>query len=309
MSARTNHLSELKTTTNSSFANMQMTSFADGVSKSKLKVKKQEEGFEGLPQQAKIMKEDEFEQSDSCFSCQKSLKKKLGALMKKGRHHCRRCGRTVCDKCWQNQKRISQSDKTVYQVCDQCDFEISNFHLFQVLDKVKSLQQDMNQALLKKNQTLEQEIKAYKEQRKDLQQEQDQKQDDFEQIQTRLKTQLQTINFQSERLENQKKILDQRLESEQDKKGKLLSETSDLKLKEHKLKGKLSQLEMNERQLIHNQEQEMMRIEQNFSQETIEMIKMEFERVRNLKDSEIIENSDFIYLCDSMAEENSFRKK
>lgn len=38
------------------------------------------------------------------------------------------------------------------------------------------------------------------------------------------------------------------------------------------------------------------------------MIKMEFERVKNLRDSEIIENSDFLYLCDSMLDD-SFKNK
>ena len=65
-------------------------------------------------------------------------------------------------------------------MCDQCDFEISNYHLFHVLTRVRDQQSQMHQALQKKNQTMEDEIKAYKEQRKDLKLELEQKQDDYE---------------------------------------------------------------------------------------------------------------------------------
>jgi len=44
----------------------------------------------------------------------KPLAKKFGGIMKKGRHHCRRCGRTVCDRCRQNKKKIAKQDKQEY---------------------------------------------------------------------------------------------------------------------------------------------------------------------------------------------------
>jgi predicted RNA-binding Zn-ribbon protein involved in translation (DUF1610 family) len=69
----------------------------------------------------------EIQNAEKCFSCHKSLAKKFGALMKKGRHHCKRCGNTVCDRCRQNKRMLSQTDKTEYLVCDQCDFQIANY--------------------------------------------------------------------------------------------------------------------------------------------------------------------------------------
>ena len=97
----------------------------------------------------------------------------------------------------------------------------------------------MHQALQKKNQTMEDEIKAYKEQRKDLKVELEQKQDDYEQVQTKLKTHLQTVALQSERLDTQKKLLEENLGTEQEKRAALNSEVSQLKYKENDLKQKL----------------------------------------------------------------------
>jgi hypothetical protein len=48
--------------------------------------------------------------------------------MTQRRHHCRRCGKSVCTKCSANMKPLSRQDaKTVYRVCDACDTEIENF--------------------------------------------------------------------------------------------------------------------------------------------------------------------------------------
>lgn len=66
--------------------------------KLKTKFKRNEEGLEGLPDDYEVMKEKDFEESDECFSCQANLAKNFAGI-RKGRHHCRRCGRTVCDRC------------------------------------------------------------------------------------------------------------------------------------------------------------------------------------------------------------------
>jgi hypothetical protein len=48
--------------------------------------------------------------------------------MTQRRHHCRRCGKSVCNKCSANMKPLSRQDpKTLYRVCDACDTEIENF--------------------------------------------------------------------------------------------------------------------------------------------------------------------------------------
>jgi hypothetical protein len=82
------------------------------------KIKKNEEGFEGLPDDCETVDEKNFDNEDQCYLCLKALAKKFGGLRKKGRHHCRKCGRTVCDRCRQNRKRISKNDKNEYLVCD-----------------------------------------------------------------------------------------------------------------------------------------------------------------------------------------------
>lgn len=80
-------------------------------SKLKAKLRKNEEGLDGLPDDFEVVAEKDFEEADECFSCKKQLAKKFGGLRKKGRHHCRKCGRTVCDKCRQNKKKVSKNDK------------------------------------------------------------------------------------------------------------------------------------------------------------------------------------------------------
>ena len=61
------------------------------------KLRKQDEGHEGLPEEFKL--DLELEDAEQCFSCHKALARKFGGIMKKGRHHCKRCARTVCDRC------------------------------------------------------------------------------------------------------------------------------------------------------------------------------------------------------------------
>ena len=109
MSQRLNHLSELKTPTSShSFSNMNLLGNSSllaasvagkQLSKQKLQSLKKEEGLDGLPIKFPPKEEKDFEDAESCFSCQKELKKNFGKITGKGRHHCRRCGRTVCDRC------------------------------------------------------------------------------------------------------------------------------------------------------------------------------------------------------------------
>jgi len=41
------------------------------------------------------------------------------------RHHCKRCGKSVCSKCSLNQRPLSKKDlKTIYRVCDYCDTDL-----------------------------------------------------------------------------------------------------------------------------------------------------------------------------------------
>lgn len=51
----------------------------------------------------------------------------------KQRHHCRRCGLSVCTLCCQSPKRrLSKIDKKKYRVCDECDTIMSNVNFDQM---------------------------------------------------------------------------------------------------------------------------------------------------------------------------------
>lgn len=68
--------------------------------------------------------------------------------MTQRRHHCRRCGKSVCNKCSANMKPLSRQDaKTVYRVCDACDTEIENFKLRKNHDEILRTQADMIEVL------------------------------------------------------------------------------------------------------------------------------------------------------------------
>jgi hypothetical protein len=92
------------------------------------------EGYEGLPDEFDAKTDKAlFQNANDCASCRKNLKQKI-KFMKSDRHHCRRCGSTVCTKCWSSQKRLSKKDATIHNICDVCDFEVSNFQLTMVLE-------------------------------------------------------------------------------------------------------------------------------------------------------------------------------
>jgi FYVE zinc finger len=54
------------------------------------------------------------------------------------RHHCRKCGKSVCNKCSANMKALSRQDAktTLYRICDKCDTEMENFKLKKNHDEI-----------------------------------------------------------------------------------------------------------------------------------------------------------------------------
>jgi hypothetical protein len=77
--------------------------------------------FDGLPE--KFNPEAiTFHELKACEICEQTFNMTIR------RHHCRRCGKSVCSKCSGNMKPLSKSDqKTAYRICDACDTEIENF--------------------------------------------------------------------------------------------------------------------------------------------------------------------------------------
>jgi hypothetical protein len=46
---------------------------------------------------------------------------------KNRQHHCRRCGKSVCQHCSEHKRQMSKKDaKTLYRVCDLCDTYLEN---------------------------------------------------------------------------------------------------------------------------------------------------------------------------------------
>ena len=72
----------------------------------------------------------EKRQSSVCELCNAQLASKVSSMLSakdKSKHHCRRCGRCVCNMCSQSpQRRLSKQDKKKYRVCDECDTLMSN---------------------------------------------------------------------------------------------------------------------------------------------------------------------------------------
>ena len=107
------------------------------------KLRRQDEGLDGLPESFSFDGRG-IEDAEQCFSCHKTLARKFGGIMKKGRHHCRKCGRTVCDRCRQNKRRLAKGEKKEEQVCDQCDFEIGNYQMFHLIERMTGMQTQMH---------------------------------------------------------------------------------------------------------------------------------------------------------------------
>jgi hypothetical protein len=85
-----------------------------------------------------------------------------------------------------------------------------------------------------------------------------------------------------------------------------LAEKNDLNLKENKLKYEMQQYERDEQRLIAEQQSLMQLIARSFPVEVQEEIKMEFERVKGLTQSQIMDDSELLYLQDSIADNSRY---
>ncbi|CDW80664.1 fyve zinc finger family protein [Stylonychia lemnae] len=272
------------------------------------KFKRAEEGLEGLPMDAKPAQESDYENADSCFSCEKELAKSLGLMRKKGRHHCRRCARTVCNNCWKNERRISQNDKKTYKVCDQCDFELSNYQLLAVLDQIQFKEKTMQSVLEKKNEVLDEEIQTSKAQRIQLQKDLEQKQDEFEQMQNKTKIKLQTLNHQYERQNSELQMLSDKQKQEYNKRQGLQQELSNLNIKEQDMQFNLQQIDQSEQSVLRDQRHLIQQMQIELPEEVFKQLQEEFEEIKLLTDSQILEKSDFLLYMNSEIQNKSQEK-
>ena len=64
---------------------------------------------------------------ESCYLCTKTFSKMQTALTG-ARHHCKKCGQTVCALCCNNTRRLSKLDKKQHEICDKCDMMMANIN-------------------------------------------------------------------------------------------------------------------------------------------------------------------------------------
>eukprot|EP00347_Sterkiella_histriomuscorum_P016764 403351941 len=151
------------------------------------------------------------------------------------RHHCRRCGKSVCGKCSNNEKPLSRSDqKKLYRVCDQCDTELQNFTLKKNLDDILTAQKEQIDIL---NVQIE----------------------EMDEVKTNLKM----------RYENEKQLLRDKLQRTHQKKNNLESEVVQLSKDLERLNNNRialhTELGMQERQLSEKENQKNQMISEKFN--------------------------------------------
>ena len=59
------------------------------------------------------------------------------------KHHCRKWGRCICQKCSSNKRQLSRSDQKKYKVWDRCDFKLENLTFENTYKGVIKAQKDI----------------------------------------------------------------------------------------------------------------------------------------------------------------------
>ena len=82
-----------------------------------------------------------LQNTDNCQLCDKAVTRMNITGQGHKRHHCRKCGMSVCSLCSQQQRRLCKEDKQKYRVCDQCDTLMSNANFEQMYKDLMKQQQ------------------------------------------------------------------------------------------------------------------------------------------------------------------------
>ena len=90
---------------------------------------------------------------DECKHCSETFSK-----LRNPRHHCRKCGASVCDLCSQTHRRLSKRDKNKHRVCDICDHMISNTQFRKKLDTDIQRKESMSQEVQQKISDMQQRL-------------------------------------------------------------------------------------------------------------------------------------------------------
>ena len=63
------------------------------------------------------VEESDFNLKNECELCSVKFKKLKGI----NRHHCRKCNKSVCGPCSNNERKLAKNEDVLYRVCDYCD--------------------------------------------------------------------------------------------------------------------------------------------------------------------------------------------
>ena len=69
-----------------------------------------------LPDRIDDIDKKNFNEKPTCELCDRKFNK-----FNFHRHHCRKCYKSVCDRCSANTRKLAKLDDTLYRVCDYCD--------------------------------------------------------------------------------------------------------------------------------------------------------------------------------------------
>ena len=78
-------------------------------------------------------------QVDNCMLCEQPFTKALTLLNRNPVRHCKKCAKSICEVCSENKRQLSKNDPEKYRVCDQCDFDMSNWKLKDNLMEVQTI--------------------------------------------------------------------------------------------------------------------------------------------------------------------------
>ena len=162
-----------------------------------------------LPDELEEDFKDNFNEQDNCELCDSKFKK-----VGNPRHHCRKCYKSVCQKCSNNKRKLAKKDDTLYRCCDFCDTQLSNYKLEQNQQAIIKAQEEQMQMYIEQLQCLDQQ--------KDMEMQQN------EENKTKFKQFLQNELKRKDDLEKNVQKLEKKTESLNDTRTKLFTQINEL---------------------------------------------------------------------------------
>ena len=103
--------------------------------------------FDELPLECKIWTEKDWKNTEDCEICYKPFSGIFAY-----RHHCRRCGKCVCEECSTKKRRLSKKDTNFYRICENCDIYFAHK---KVEDDLIKINEDKDYMINERNNQLE----------------------------------------------------------------------------------------------------------------------------------------------------------